>query len=126
MSNRFLQGQLRRFRESENQRLHMGIILTDSADLRRLAAAWSAYAPAWEAPEEEMPEAEGDMWQWLWRGVQMDWRALSQRAMVGRGRIQLLFGALRENKLVYPDGTVPDMTKAVLQNEIAKSAAKKK
>lgn len=111
------------FKAGEGSRAHLVVGLADSADLRRVAAAWSSPTNrvGWALPDEDEPKDLADRWNWIWSGVSYDPRALATSAMVGRARVGILMDSLRDNMVIYPDGTISEVARGILQQGIAQA-----
>lgn len=93
------------------------IVLTDR-DLQRVLAAWpmAGRAVVCELPffaPEAVPE-----WDALWRCVAVDERGLMELSGLASGRALVAYRRARGLRLIYPDGSLHQVAKMVLQKQL--------
>lgn len=104
-------------------------LLADDREACRVAAAWPCMEPTWKRPSFTLTVDRGSTWKrrpkramlWAWAGVEVDFEALAAAAGVPRARTMARFIMLRDNLLIYPDGTLsPIATRIVARVTIQK------
>lgn len=99
------------------------------ADSVRLLSAWLHADAKWKAPSKNMPDGgrpTARAWAWLAAGMQPDVNALADAAGVTRSVARQKLARLVAVRLVYPDGTIADAGRIVIQAAIADRAPKGK
>lgn len=89
---------------------------------RRVCAAWGqagATACSWRCPPGPVPEDLGARWAWIWRAAHVRLAAVARAAGLSDVRAEL--DLLRDHRLIYPDGTIHEHARAILQAEIAEA-----
>lgn len=74
--------------------------------LARVAMAWRHVAPPYVLPHGDPPGDVRSLRAWAWQAVFVDHIALADRARVALIDVRRAFESLRDNGLVYPDGTL--------------------
>lgn len=104
------------FKQDRND--EASVLLVDDKPALRLLSAWVKCPIRWEPPSTDPPKEEHDLWEWLWVGVQFDIDRLAKRAglqpFVAKERWQVL----QDNRLVFPDGTVPEAALSMMQAHV--------
>jgi hypothetical protein len=113
------------FKSDEESFVHTTIMLTGDRESQKLLSTWSMSPISWNMPPGNPPEDKRELWDWLWKGVRIDWEDFSARTGITSSRLQRLYEPLRANRLLYPDGTLPGHATALLRAEIKKSLPKK-
>lgn len=113
------------FKASESPSSIAVLMIQDGFDAvsMRVLAAWQHVKLSWRAPEGKQPDngrPTPAAWQWICRGLQVDFVALAEAAdvvqLVAREKARMLLGA----RLVYPDNTLARSAQAAL-NELVRS-----
>jgi hypothetical protein len=120
-----LESLLAKFKTEESSFIHTTVMLAGDRDSQKILSTWSMLPLVWRKPHTYQPEDIRDLWDWLWAGVVIDWDVLSQRTGLSPIRVKKLYEPLRANRLMYPDGTLPDHALAVLRAEVMKSLPKR-
>ena len=109
------------FRLEESNYIHTAVMILDDKDSQKVLAAWSTMPMTWVRPKSAVPESGRERWDWLWRGVKMDFEEYSIRTGIASSRLQKLFGPLKSARLVYPDGSIAEHAMNVLKAEVQRA-----
>jgi len=112
---------LARFRESEEEFMYTGVILAGDHDSQVVLSTWTTMPLDTVSPKSPPPSEEREIWDWLWTSVRINWSQFSERTGLNISRLQKVFEPLRSNRLLYPDGTIPEHAKGVLTSEVLKA-----
>lgn len=90
------------------------LLLADDRDACRVAIAWSNTEIEWARPRWELTVDKGSTWKrrprraivWAWEGISIDLEELAFTANLDRVQTLDRFRMLRQNLLIYPDGTL--------------------
>lgn len=90
------------------------LLLVDDLEACRVAIAWSGADVGWKSPRAGLTIDRGGSWKrrpkralmWAWTGAIFDLEAVALAAGVTRARTFRRFPILKENQLIYPDGTL--------------------
>lgn len=119
---------LARFRNNEDECMHTAVILVGNSDSQIVLSTWTTMPLERVSPKTKPPSDERELWDWLWTTVRINWAKFSDRTGMNTARLQKVFEPLRANRLLYPDGSIPEHVKGILTSEVLKAmkASKKK
>lgn len=112
---------LARFRNQEEEYMHTAVILAGDHDSQVVLSTWTTMPLERVPPKGNLPEDLRLQWDWLWTTVRINWKQFSERTGMNTTRLQKVFEPLRSNRLLYPDGTIPEHAKGVLTSEVLKA-----
>ena len=112
---------LARFRSQEDEYMHTAVILAGDRDSQVVLSTWTTMPLERVSPKERFPDDSRLQWDWLWTTVRINWKQFSERTGMNTTRLQKVFEPLRSNRLLYPDGTIPEHAKGVLTSEVLKA-----
>jgi hypothetical protein len=115
---------LQPFKNEEETFIHTTIMLVGDRDSQKILSTWSMMPIRWIIPKTVMPEDSRFLWDWVWTGVVISWRDLEARSGIAAARVQKMFEPLKANRLLYPDGTLPNHVSQFLRAEIKKALPK--
>jgi hypothetical protein len=122
MDKKFLvKESLTRFREKEDEFMHTAVVLAGDHDAQVVLSTWTMMPLESVVPRTNPPSEERELWDWLWTSVRINWSQFSERTGMNLSRLQKVFEPLRSNRLLYPDGTIPEHVKGVLTSEVLKA-----
>jgi hypothetical protein len=115
---------LQPFKTEEESFVHTTIMLVGDRDSQKILSTWSMMPIRWIIPKSAPPTDPIYLWDWVWSGVLISWKDLETRSGINTGRLQKLFEPLKANRLLYPDGTLPNHVSQFLRAEIKKALPK--
>ena len=115
---------LQPFKTEEESFVHTTIMLVGDRDSQKILSTWSMMPIRWVMPKTNRPADTRILWDWLWGGVLISWKDLETRSGINSARAQKLFEPLKANRLLYPDGTLPNHVSQFLRAEIKKALPK--
>ena len=116
------------FHDLEEDASHGAVILTDDAELQAVCSAFSLMTPPGYRVEHGSEAARvltneklwveinrNQLWDLLWSGAVVDFQTLTARAGVGDASYtRRLMNRLMGSRLVYPDGSISETAKDIL------------
>lgn len=124
LDNPELKSILQAFKTEEESFVHTTIMLVGDRDSQKILSTWSMMPIRWVIPKIDPPTDSRSLWDWVWSGVVISWRDLEARSGINAARVQKMFEPLRSNRLLYPDGTLPNHVSQFLRAEIKKALPK--
>lgn len=115
---------LQPFKNEEETFVHTTIMLVGDRDSQKILSTWSMMPVKWIVPKTQMPQDSRLLWDWVWDGVMISWKDLETRSGLNVARVQKMFEPLKSNRLLYPDGTLPNHVSQFLRAEIKKALPK--
>ena len=109
------------FKRQEQNFIHTAVVLIDDRDAQKLLSSWSTMSCVWVKPKSDPPEDDNALWDWVWKGITLPWNSLEERTAINSARLRKIWEPLRANRLVYPDGSIPDHAAGVLKAAITKA-----
>lgn len=95
------------------------LILSGSAELTRIAAAWSGMSVVRKRKLSPYVQADEDAtWRWLWENTDYSMEELLLRLPVSPEKTKRNFAALVANHVLYPDGTVNSFVQRFLHEKV--------
>lgn len=89
-------------------------IVVSDRDLQRILACWPM-VPRSAVTEPQFPDEAAPEWEALWDGVAVDEAALADLAGLPLGRAPVAYKRARALRLIYPDGSIHQVARVVLQ-----------
>jgi len=122
MDKKFLvKESLKKFRAQEEEFMHTAVVLAGDHDSQVVLSTWTTMPLELVTPRTNPPLDERELWDWLWTSVRINWAQFSDRTGMNMSRLQKVFEPLRSNRLLYPDGSIPEHVKGVLTSEVLKA-----
>ena len=115
---------LQPFKNEEETFIHTTIMLVGDRDSQKILSTWSMMPIRWVVQKSEPPADPRRLWDWIWGGVMISWKDLEARSGISAARVQKMFEPLKANRLLYPDGTLPNHVSQFLRAEIKKALPK--
>lgn len=94
------------------------VCLLDDLEAMRVAALWSFVPKAWKAPRGPAPGDENELWFWLWEGCQYDEQWYGEMVELPVNRLRAKVNMLSAARILFPDGTLPNGARVLLQGRI--------
>lgn len=100
-------------------------ILVDTYPARRAMAAWLIYPHTLKRPDGPIPEPTDPKYPtWIWSWTYVDLEYLARLAAVDAWIMVSLWEQLKATRMVFPDGTIHESAKIMLENAIKPSEKK--
>lgn len=112
---------LAKFRAKEDEYMHTAVILAGDRDAQIVLSTWTTMPLDRVSLKDDPPFDERELWDWLWTGVRINWTQFCDRTGMNMSRLQKVYEPLRSNRLLYPDGSIPEHAKGVLTSEVLKA-----
>lgn len=99
---------------------HKAMVSVEDALIPVLQPELLLFAAAWRrVPIERLSDApEGDSWDALWACVRVNTKALATLADVHEAKASAVSARLMALHLVYPDGTVPEVVRKLINKSV--------
>lgn len=107
---------LDQYKASEER--HMAVVLRSSSGARFVASAWPQVERTYVFPEEDPPEKlpmGAFSWSLIWRTCRFSIQELATKCGLPTEVAERAFEQCRAALLIYPDGTVAEAAKKVLE-----------
>lgn len=106
-------------------------LIADRVEALKLLAAFSLYPLSqWRRPKKKMPEDGRERWLWLWSGYEggplaptfLD--SLASVAGISAETAYRVWPSLMASRVIFPDGTLSDEARVLLQARVMRSLPK--
>lgn len=92
-------------------------LVVEDKTLQKVLAAWPMVGVV-ESDIEHFEPDDPESWDAVWSGLRIDQAALAELAGLQHGPAVQAFNRAKRLRLIYPDGTVHDLARMVLQRRI--------